>query len=219
VLRRDHHLGAPNRLALDVLHGDLALGIGLQVEQLLRAAFLRQHLQNLVREVDWGGHERALLVDLALGAGEAEHHALVARALLLFALLLLGIDAHGDIGRLAVQQHLDIGAVIGEAVLVVADVAHNVARDLTNQLAVDHGVVAVFAEQRRLATALTSNDDLVCGAECLTPEPRIHQAVVGDAELDVVLDERIEDRIRNLVADLVGMPFGNGLAGKEIIRV
>ena len=117
------------------------------------------------------------------------------------------------------QQHLDIGAVIGEAVLVVADVAHHVARDLTNQLAVDHGVVAVFDEQRGLATALTGDDDLVGGAERLAAKPRIHQAVVGDAELDIVLDERIEDRIRNLVADLVGMTLGDGLAGKQIIGV
>ena len=71
---------------------------------------------------DRGRHVRALLVDLALGAGEAEHHALVAGAFLLAALFLLGVDAHGDVGRLAVQQHLDVGAMPGEAVLVVADV-------------------------------------------------------------------------------------------------
>src|SRR5262249_55861551 len=117
------------------------------------------------------------------------------------------------------QQHLDIGAAIGEAVLVVADVAHDVARDLTDQLAVDHCVVAVFAEQRGLTTALTGDDDLVSGAERLAAKSRIHQAVVGDAELDIVLDERIEDGIRNLVADLVGMTFGDGLAGKEIVGV
>ena len=181
--------------------------------------FSDEHLQHLVREIDRGRHERALLVDLALGAGEAEHHALVAGAFLLLALLLLGIDAHGDVGRLAVQQHLDIGAVKGEAVLVVADVAHHVARDLRDHLAIDHRVVAVFREQRRLAAALAGDDDLVGGAERLAAEPRIHQAVVGDAELDVVLDEGIEDRIRNLVADLVGVTFGNGLAGEEIIHV
>ena len=95
-------------------------------------------LQDLVREEDRRRHERALLVDLALGAGEAEHHALVAGAFLLAALLLLGVDAHGDVGRLAVQQHLDVGAVKGEAVLVVADVLDDAARDLGEQLAVDH---------------------------------------------------------------------------------
>ena len=130
VLGRDHDLGAADRLAVDVLHGDLALGVGLQIEQLAGAALLRQHLEDLVREIDRRRHERVLLVDLALGAGEAEHHALVAGAFFLAALLLLGVDAHGDIGRLAVQQHLDVGAVIGEAVLVVADVLDHAARDL-----------------------------------------------------------------------------------------
>ena len=49
-------------------------------------------------EVDRGGHERALFIDLALGAGEAEHHALIAGALLLAVALLFGVDAHGDVG-------------------------------------------------------------------------------------------------------------------------
>ena len=106
------------------------LASGCRSNNLLRAPLLRQHLEDLVREVDRRRHERVLLVDLALGAGEAEHHALVAGAFLVLALLLLGVDAHGDVGRLAMQQHLDIGAVIGEAVLVVADVAHHFARDL-----------------------------------------------------------------------------------------
>ncbi len=97
------------------------------------AALLRQHLEDLVREIDRRRHERALFVDLALGAGEAEHHALVAGAFLLAALLLLGVDAHGDVGRLAVQQHLDVGAVIGEAVLVVADILDHAAGDFGDQ--------------------------------------------------------------------------------------
>ena len=130
VLGRHHDLGAADRLAVDVFDGDLALGVGLQVEELAAAALVGEHLEDLVGEVDRGRHERALLVDLALGAGEAEHHALVAGAFLLAVLLLLGVDAHRDVGRLAVQQHLDVGAVEGEAVLVVADVLDHIARDL-----------------------------------------------------------------------------------------
>ena len=34
VLGRDHDLGAADRLAVDVLHRHLALGVGLQIEQL-----------------------------------------------------------------------------------------------------------------------------------------------------------------------------------------
>ena len=83
-----------------------------------------------MREENRRRHERVLLVDFALGAGVAEHHALVARAFLLVALLLLGVDAHRDVGRLAVQQHFDVGAVEREAVLVVADVLDHAARDV-----------------------------------------------------------------------------------------
>ena len=164
-----------------------------------------------MREVDRGRHERALLVDLALRAGEAEHHALVAGAFLVATLLLLGIDAHRDVGRLAVQQDLDLCAVIRETILVIADVPHHIARDLTDHLAVDHGVIAEFREQRRLAATLARNDDLVGRAQGLAAEPRVHQAVVGNAQLDVILDECIEDGIGDLVANLVGMTFGHRL--------
>ena len=101
------------------------------------AALVRQHLENLVREIDRRRHERVFLVDLALGAGEAEHHALVAGAFFSSPPFLLGVDAHGDVGRLAVQQHLDVGAVIRKAVLVVADVLDHAAGDLGDHLAID----------------------------------------------------------------------------------
>ena len=78
------------------------------------------------------------------------------------------------------QQHLDIGAVIGEAVLIVADVAHHVARDLRDHLAIDHRVAAILAEQRGLSATFSGDDDLVGGAEGLAAEPRIHQTVVGN---------------------------------------
>jgi len=207
VLRRDHDLGAADRLAVDIFHGHLALGVGLQVGELAVAPLLGKHLQDLVREVDRRGHVRALLIHLALGAGVTEHHALVAGALLFAALLFLGIDAHRDVGRLAMQQHLDVGAVIRKAVLVVADVPDHIAGDLGDQLTVDHRLAVDGAEQ--LAAPLARDHDLVRGAKRLAAEPGIDQAVVGDAELDVLLDEGVEDRIGNLIRDLVGMTFGN----------
>ena len=93
VLGRDHDLGAADRLAVDILHRDLALGVGLQVEHLAAAALFRHHLQDLVREENRRGHQRALFVDFALVAGVTEHHALVAGALFFAALLFLGVDA------------------------------------------------------------------------------------------------------------------------------
>ena len=163
------------------LHRDLALGVRLQVEQLAVAALVGQHFQNLVREVDRRGHVGALFVDFALVAGVAEHHALVAGAFFLAALLFLGIDAHRDVGRLAVQQHLDVGAVIGEAVLVVADILDHAAGDLGDQFAIDHRDAVDSAEQ--LAAAFAGDHDLVGGAQRLAAEPGVDQAIVGNAEL------------------------------------
>jgi hypothetical protein len=78
VLRRDHDLGAADRLAIDILHRHLAFCVWLQIEQLLRAPPLRQDLQDFMREIDRGEHERPLFVNLAFSACKAEHHALVA---------------------------------------------------------------------------------------------------------------------------------------------
>ena len=107
--------------------------------------------------------------------------------------------------------------MIRKAVLVVADVADHIARDLRNYLAIGHRVVAIPGEERRLSATFSGDDDLVGGAERFTPEPGIHQTVVGDPKLDVVFEESIEDGVRNLVADLVGMAFRYGFAGEEII--
>ena len=69
----------------------------------------------------------------------------------------------------------------------------------------------------QLAAAFAGDDDLVGRAQRFAAEPGVHLAVVGDAELDVVLDESVEDGVGNLVADLVRMAFGNRLAGEQIV--
>ena len=170
-----------------------------------------------MREVDRRRHERAFLVDLALGAGEAEHHALVAGALLFAVLFPLGVDAHGDVGRLSVQQHLDVGAVIGKPVLIVADILDDGARGFRDQFAIDHRLVAVLAKQRRLAAAFAGNHDLVGGAEGLAAEAGVDLALIGDAELDVVLEKSIKHRVGNLIAHLVRVSFRNQLAREQVV--
>ena len=214
MLGGDDHLRAADGLAVNVFDRDLALGVGLQVVKLAGTAFLRQHFKDLVCEIDRRRHERVLFVDFALGAGETEHHALVARAFFLAALFLLGVYAHGDVRRLAVQQHLDVGAIIGEAILVVADVPDDVARDPGDQLAINDRLVAVLAEQGRLTAAFAGDDDLVGGGKRFAAEPCVHKAVVGDAELDVIFKKCIEDRVRDLIANFVRMTFGDRLAGE-----
>ena len=76
-----------------------------------------------------------------LAAGIAEHDALVAGAFL--ALPVGGIvDALGDVGRLGVQQHVDLGRLPVEAVLLVADGADRLARDRLELRRVDDRMTA-----------------------------------------------------------------------------
>jgi hypothetical protein len=77
--------------------------------------------------------------------------------------------------------------------------------------------VAVLVEQRSLTASLAGDDDLVRCAQGLAAEPRIHFAFVGNAELDIVLKERIKYRVRDLVADLVRMSFRDRLAREQIV--
>jgi len=79
-------------------------------------------------------------------------------------------------------------------------------------------LAAVFVEQRRLAAAFARDDDLVGGAQRLAAKPRVDLALVSDAKLDVVGDEGVENGVRDLIADLVGMPFRNGFAGEQTVR-
>ena len=76
MLRGQHHLGDLHRHAVLVAHGDLGLAVGPQVGQDLGLADLTQAARKLVCQVNGHGHEFG-----SLGAGVAEHHALVAGAL------------------------------------------------------------------------------------------------------------------------------------------
>ena len=105
-----------DRLAVDVAQRDLALGVGQQAldRLVVDVPQLADAVQDGVRVVDRRRHQR-----VGLAAGVAEHHALVAGALVLVA---GGVHALGDVGRLRVQVAGDVRLVPAEAGLVVADV-------------------------------------------------------------------------------------------------
>src|SRR3990167_5109142 len=104
-----------------------------------------------------------------------------------------------------------------EAVLVVADLAHHVASDLADGLAVDDGLTAVLLHVRLGGATFAGDYDLVGRGQRLATQARVGMAVVGMAELHVIGDEGVEDGIRDLVTDLVRMTFGNRLACEEIV--
>ena len=129
-----------------------------------------------------------------LVAGIAEHHALVAGT---FILITGSIDALRDIARLRVDEALDLCPLPVKPFLLVADVADRVPRHVDQHLAGDRGGAARLAGQ----------DDAVCRRHRLDAAARLR---LGG-------EEGVDNRIRNAVANLVGVPFGHRLAGKDKI--
>ena len=190
VLRRDDHVAHRHRLAVLVLDGDLRLRVGTQERVLLRVllADLRQVLDEMMRERDRQRHELGRLV-----AGEAEHQALVAGALVR-EVGLATRHALADVGRLAVD-----GGEHGAGVVVEAHLRRRVA-DLLDRLARDL-VVGDLGVGRDLA----GEHDHAGLAERLA----------GDAGLRVLAEDLVDDGVRDQIAHLVGVPLGDGLRGKE----
>ena len=100
------------------------------------------------------------------------------------------------------QQNVDVGLLPVEAFLLVADVADGHARDVRDPI-LGH----------RLGPARLARDDHLVGRRQRLAggpdRPRI------DAGLGAFAIEEVDDLIGDAVAYLVGMAFGNGLAGEE----
>ncbi len=121
------HVGA-GLVVLVIFHGDLGLAVGTEVVHLSLLADLGQALGHLMGQGNGQRHELRGLV-----AGVAEHHALVAGAVVqLGVAALLGLQrlvhAQGDVGALLVDVGDDAAGVAVEAVLgpVIADLPDNV---------------------------------------------------------------------------------------------
>ena len=179
LVRDDDRLDGDGASVL-VDDGELALGVGAQEGELVRLAQAREEDQQLVRVHDRRGHERGCLV-----RGVAEHHPLVAGALLLG---LLSVDALRDVGALAVERAHVVERVPAEALggAVVADVLHHAAGDL---LRVDR--------VEPLAGDLAHVDD----------ETRTAHRLAGDVRARVLREAGVQNRIGNLVGDFVGVAF------------
>ena len=180
VLRGEHErVDAPGCVVVVVFDGELALGVGPQVghRRGVLAADARELDQDHVGERQRERHELGRLV-----AGVAEHHTLVAGAL-----VFLGgaVYALGDVGALLVHCGED-GAGIGvEAVLAfrVADAADGAADDA---LDVDPGV---------------AGGDFAA----YDGQARADEGFTGDVGRRVLPQEIIEDGVGNLVGHFIGV--------------
>ena len=131
-----------------------------------------------------------------LATGIAEHHALVAGALVLVA---RGVDASRNVGRLPMDQAFDGGALPVKIFLLVADLANGGPRDLDQLLTGYRSRAADLAGQ--------------------------HHPVGGDQRLDPATGLRlggkicVDDRIGDAVANFVGMTLRHRFARKYEITV
>jgi hypothetical protein len=137
-----------------------------------------------------GQHDRQRHQFVGFRAGEPEHETLVARA--------ARVHALRDITRLLVDGRKDaagfgIESELGAGIPHVSDGSPN------HVLVLDHRGGGDFARDDR--------------------EPGGHQRLAGDASGRVLGEDRIQNRIRDLVGDLVGMSFGHRLRGKEVPSV
>ena len=187
VLRGEHHRLDGDRTIVLVAQRDLTLGVRAQPGQLALLAHLGLALDEPMRQRDGRRHEHVSFV-----GGEAEHQALIACTLLA---RVAAIDTLSDVSRLFADdvEYAAGGAIKAHFGRVVTDAEHGLAHDAFD---VDPGVGGDLAR-----------DDRDAGLD---------QRFDGDAAALVLLQNRIEDGVGNLVGDLVRMPFGNRLGGKQV---
>ena len=191
VLGGNHDGGDADGFVLAVLDGDLGFGVGAEPGNFARLTNPTEFAPEVVGEHDGGGHEF-----WGFAAGEAEHEALIARALL--GGFLTGsatrIDPLGDIRALASEGVHDVDAVGMKNVfgMGIADGADGRA---------NQGIVV----------QLGAGGDFSCDDD----EVGFHESFAGDAAVRVLGEAGIEHCIGDSVADFVGMAFADRLRRKD----
>ena len=195
VLRGHHDRIYPDRRAVLVDHRDLRLAVRTQIGQQPALAHVGETRGQRVRIRYRRGHQLRSLI-----ARIAEHHALIAGAYRVVAVdaavlaLETAVDAERDVGGLLLYPHLDLtgGAVKALRLVVVAYLERGLADD---RLVVDGCRRGDLARQQRKAG--------------------VAARLQSDAAVCVLREQRVEDAVRDLVADLVGMTFGHALTCKQ----
>ena len=174
-----------------VAHRHLRLPIRTQIRQDVRLAHLGEPLGQLV-----GKHDRQRHQLLGLPARVAEHHPLITRTHLIdrveITMLHLKrlINTPRNVRRLLIERHdhtarLRVEAVLGPRIADPSDRLTDKPRNI----------------HIRLSRDLTRNDH----------KARRNQRLTSHTATRIVSQDSIENSIRNLVGDLVGMPLRNGL--------
>ena len=197
MLRRDDDRVRANGLSVPVLQRDLGFSVGTEIRDGPLLAHLREPSCEPMCEGDGHRQEFGRLV-----ARVADHHSLVSGARLrdfLFVGRLVPdferrVHALGDIGRLFVDRGDDRAGIAVEAVLR-ARVPYFL-DDIPGELRdIDVSVCRYLARDKH--------------------ESGRHEHLARHAPLRVVLEDRVEDAVRNLIGHLVGMALRHGFRSKQ----
>ena len=185
----DDRIEALRRVPL-VLDRHLALRIGAEPIDLALLAGFREAVEDPVGEGDRERHHLRRLV-----AGVAEHQPLVAGADVLARRVVL-VDAHRDVAALLADGNEHGAGVGGDPHLVVgiADGTDHVTDDL---LVVD----------RALGGDLTGHDRQACR----------HERLAGNTAERIQSEVGVEDAVRDLVGQLVGVAHADRFAREQIL--
>ena len=200
VLGRDQHGRKTDRNVVLVFKRDLGLAIGAQVRNGARLAHLREAFRHAVRDVDRHRHQ-----DVGLVARVPKHHALVASTLLIEIVFFAGaaganlfgvIHTLSDVGRLLIDRdhHAASVSIEAERLTVITDAVDGFANDRGD---VDVCLRGDLARDHRKA--------------------RRDERFARDTTHRVLLEDRVENRIRNLIGHLVRMSFGDGLRREAVV--
>ena len=193
VLRRYHDVGDAHGLVIDILDGDLALGVRPQPFDRPGLANAGQLAPKLVREHDRRGHQFRRLVRRV-----AEHQTLVARPLLgrLLAFRGLGIHALRDVGALRGDGVQDQHPVRVKDIVVMR------VTDLADRLAGNRIEVRL-----RLGRDFTAHHDQVA----------LGVGLAGHAAARVLRQAGVQHRIGNGIAHFVRVALADGLGRKDVV--
>ncbi len=174
-----------------IFHGYLALRVGTQPVELFGLAEACRPVKERVRVHDRRRHELG-----GFGTGKPEHHSLISRALLSLEFLETRTGyALVDVGRLRVD-HVHDGhriAVKSKGGIRVSDFAGYIPNDA---LDINIGIGGDFS----------ADEHECCRGECFA----------GDMAGRIVPEAGIENRVRNLVAELVRMAFADRFRSKKV---
>ena len=193
VLGGEHHGIHPDGLLAVILHSDLSLAVRPQIVHKSGLADLGKLPGHFMRQRNRQGHQLRGLI-----AGVAEHHALIAGAVIQLGLAgFLGLQrlvhAQSDIAGLLVDVGNNTAGIAVKAVLgaVITDIPDNFPGDLGNIHVAAGGDLA--------------HDVYQAGGS---------GGLAGHASVGVLGQNGVQHRVRDLVADLVGVALSHGFRGK-----